>query len=115
MKTEGFEQDMMKSLPTFSSNNFRRPSVDGGAQTCGTFSMANKTQNEVISQPRKRRGVSNQSTRKIIGGSSRREVSYDRDLEHVPKIVQKKPVGKKVPVKPPSGQKRKRTGPSKYM
>lgn len=42
-------------------------------------------------------------------------MSYDRDLEHVPKIVQKKPVSKKVPVKPPSGQKKKRTGPSKYM
>lgn len=60
MKTEGFEQDMMKSLPNFKSNNFRSPSIDGGAQTCGPLSMmANKPQNEVIPLPKKRRGVSN--------------------------------------------------------
>ena len=33
MKTDGFEPDMMKSMPNFKSNKFRSPSIDGGAQT----------------------------------------------------------------------------------
>ena len=41
MKTEGFEPDMMKSLPNFRSNQFRSPSIDGGAQTCGPFPVVN--------------------------------------------------------------------------
>jgi hypothetical protein len=33
MNTDGFEPDMMKSMPNFKSKNFRSPSIDGGAQT----------------------------------------------------------------------------------
>ena len=37
MNSDGFEPDMMKSMPNFKSKNFRSPSIDGGAQTLGSF------------------------------------------------------------------------------
>ena len=91
MKTEGFEPEMIKSMPNFKSSKFRRPSVDGGAQTCGPFPITGKPV-ETVPQAKKRRGISNQSTRKIIGGASRRDASIDKShatLDHQPKIIVK--------------------------
>jgi hypothetical protein len=68
-------------------------------------------------QAKKRRGVSNQSTRKIIGGASRTGISIEREIDqaHVPKMIQKKPI-KKATKPPMSSQKKTRGGgPSKYM